>query len=118
MSEWQRWDRLQPSVLATLGNILLEVAASFFPPLPLGANPGGAHYGVATFRVNNLYSVASLNEVCNNDRCKCHQTSILPGLLLAQVGKMVYKLMHFPFGRSPWDSSVAEMESPREGITT
>lgn len=86
---------------------------------PLGANPGGAHYGVATFRVNNLYSVASLNEVWDNDRCRCHQTLINSSRTsLSPGGEGGLQCNAFPFGHGPWDSSVAEIESPREGITT
>lgn len=80
---------------------------------PLEASPRGAHYGVAIFGVNSLYSVALLSEVCNSDRCRHHQTLINSSrACLSSGGEGDLQFNEFPFGHNLQACSITEMENP------
>lgn len=89
---------------------------SYSPP---GANPGGAHYGVAIFQVNNLYSMALFEWGVRNDRCRYHYTLMnSSGASLGPRGEGDLQFNVFPFGHNPQDNSITEMENLWQGITT
>lgn len=62
--------------------------------------------------MHNLYSMATLSEVCNSDRCRCHQILINSSRAsLGPGGEGDLQFNAFPFGHNPWDSSIMEMEN-------